>query len=217
MKMKIILLLLSMIPFYSFAQKCPEGTLNPQIDIVVQNLQIDQQKNVSQLKSLSSHNLHFPIGLYRGNKVINIEPFHQIQYSNAGACSKTVQLKLKIELTPIIYISQEAQKFRCTYDRVYEHEMTHFKIEINALNKLKRNLYDYILKKYSSPIFGSNEAELKAYLHQLNQSSLSYIYEFLEAETLPFHQTIDTPENYKNEAKKCSHQENVSLTQLLGR
>lgn len=217
MKIKIIVFLMLIIPFCSFAQQCPQSVLNPQIDVVINNIQIDQQKTASQLKAISTNPLHEPIGLYRGNRMIHIEPFYQIRGYSFGICSKISELKLKIELSPVVYISKEAQQFKCTYDRVYEHEMTHFKIEVNALNKLKISIGDYISKKYSNPISTYNEKEIKNYINEMNKASMSYIYNFLEVETLPFHQAIDTTENYRHEGKKCSYQENVSLSQLLAK
>lgn len=207
-------------PTLTFAQTCPEVNLKPDVKIDISNLQINQQLSVGQLARLpSTHHeaTAFPIGLYIGEKSFHVEPYYKSYSNGHEVCAVLSNFKLVIQLNPVIYISQEAQKFSCTYNRVYEHEMKHYKIDLMALQKLSQHLPNKLTSLYSKPVWGSSKQSVQQQINQTAQELNQYVAQFLEVETDPYNQQLDTMDNYRKEAQICSNPENVALLQLIKR
>lgn len=54
---------------------------------------------------------------------------------NSEQCAVLKKLKIIITINSVIYISTEPQQYTCTKQRVYEHEINHYKINMRAINR----------------------------------------------------------------------------------
>lgn len=199
------------------AENCNEKIINPDIYVKLNPLKIDQEKNVSYLRSPAMSEGHSPIGMYMGNKEIKIAPTYTLnkRLFSSGMCAQLNSVKINIEINPVIYISTEAQQYACTKQRVYEHEMTHYNIDMKAVDKVSDYLKKEVLENYTSALIVSNEAEINARMDKLNNQIIKSGFEYIKSESSPFHARLDTPENYKKESTYCSEIENVALTGLI--
>lgn len=133
-----------------------------------------------------------------------------------SSCTYVSDLYLDIQLVSSIYIAREAQNFQCTYQRVLNHEHTHYAIEKSAFSTILQNFTPLIKNQFDNlPINYNNQIDLNAFLQQKSNYLSLQISNYIKEASLPYHQRLDTKENYKYESNLCSEEENKQLTKLL--
>ena len=215
---KIIIGCALVFPMFSYAQSCNVSNISPKVIMNIKPLVIDQSKNVSYLTQLSKERgEHSPIGMYTADKSIRILPSFTVKtnrFTN-NSCAELNEVKIIVDVAPIVYLSVESQQYNCTKNRVYTHEMTHYKIEMDALNSLSPYLSSLASQKYNIVLNGSNEKDISQNIDQINKQVIDGAFEFVRKNTLPYHAQLDTVENYKKESGYCSNIENVYLSRLI--
>lgn len=196
--------------------QCPKPLNNLDIKIMMSPLVYDYSKTSKQMQSLEGQANPNLLGLYNGEKSVEINPLIEASGVRGGpACGAITKLNINIKVKPVIYISREAQQFSCTRQRTEQHEQLHYQFEVNALNRLKPYIQD-LSKKYFGMNFAVNsEVELLNINKQRSNSFLNEVQQYMKSTTEPLHAKIDNPENYKFESSYCSYQENVAITKLL--
>lgn len=213
----IVLGAMLVFPLISYAQSCNISNIIPTVILNVKPLVLDQSKNVAFLNIASKDIGHSPIGMYTADKSIRVLPSFVVKtnrFTN-NSCAELSNVKITIDVTPIIYLSVESQQYQCTKNRVYNHEMTHYKIEMDAINRLSPYLRNLASQKYNVLLKGSNEKDISQNLDQINKQVIDSAFDFIKTQTNPFHDQLDTVENYKRESDYCSNLENVYLSRLI--
>ena len=210
--------LVFLLPMVSYAQSCNISNIAPKVTINIKPLIIDQSKNVAYLTQLSKdRGDHSPIGMYTADKNIRIQPFFTVKtnrFTN-NSCAELNEVKIIVDVTPIVYLSVESQQYQCTKNRVYAHEMTHYKIEMDALSNLNTYLTITASQRYNIVLNGSNEKEISQNIDKINKRVIDETFDFIRKHTLPYHDQLDTIENYKKESSYCSNIENLYLSRLI--
>lgn len=210
--------LLFLLPMVSYAQSCNISNIAPKVIINIKPLVIDQSKNVAYLTQLSSERGdHSPIGMYTADKNIRILPSFTVKtnrFTN-NSCAELNEVKIIVDVNPIVYLSVESQQYQCTRNRVYAHEMTHYKIEMDALNNLNSYLTSIASRQYNILLNGSTEKAISQNIDQINKKVMDDAFVFIKKNTLPYHAQLDTIENYKRESSYCSNIENLYLSRLI--
>lgn len=215
---KIIMGLALVLPMVSYAQSCNVSNITPKITLNIKPLVINQSKNVAYLSSLSKdRGQHSPIGMYSADKSIRILPSFTVKTNRLtnNSCAELNEVKMIVDVAPIIYLSIESQQYQCTKNRVYVHEMTHYKIEMDALNNLSQHLSMIGAQKYNVVLNGSNEQAISQNMEQINKQVIDSAFDYIRRQTTPYHNQLDTVENYQKESGYCSNLENVYLSRLI--
>lgn len=199
------------------AENCNEKVINPEINVNINPLKVDWERSVNYLRLTSISEGHNPIGMYTGTKEIKIAPTYTInkRLFGSGVCAQLNTIKINIDVSPVIYISTEAQQYACTKKRVYEHEIMHYNIDIKAINKASDYLKNQVRQNYTSALIVANNTEINEKMGELNNLIIKAVFEYIRNESSPFHEKLDTTENYKKESTYCSDMENIALTELI--
>ena len=156
----------------------------------------------------------YTLGYFHSNLNIEKQSFFTTFTDNKNNCTELTGLELNLSFQPTIFITKEAQSFRCTFDRTIKHEHTHYKIEKTAFLTLLQKI-DGIVKKhfddFNKKHYKNNDKEMDIRVQKL----MDEINEFLELQTRLQHSLLDTEENYTNESKVCDAQENSILDRLF--
>lgn len=214
---KLLLIFGLIISTQAFSQTLNCQAPQPKIHIEVTESPIDYKMNYwsSQLPATHYHEF-FTLGTFKPSWTIkdraNIRFF---KYGNES-CSFVTDLYLDINFIPTIYIAKEAQQYSCTYQRVLNHERTHYAIERRAFGLLAGNI-EHIAQQYYSnlPPSINNNVNFDDYLKQRSHVFNQDISNIVNQNSEPYHQQLDTQENYENESHICSQQENVLLFRTL--
>jgi hypothetical protein len=215
---KIIMALAFVFPMMSYAQNCNVSNISPKLIMNIKPLVIDQSKSVTYLTQISKdRGDHNPIGMYTADKSIRILPSFTLKANRftSNSCAELNEVKIIVNVTPIIYLSTESQQYNCTKNRVYTHEMTHYKIEMDALNNLVPYLNTVASQSYNIVLNGSDDKVISQNIDQINKQVIDGAFDFIRKNTLPYHAQLDTVENYKKESGYCSSIENVYLSRLI--
>jgi len=214
---KILFFSALMVSSSVYAQSCDTANVNPVVNIDIKNLVIDYSKNVGFLDSNNKKERHVPLGMYTAPKTFGIQPAYTLKRSpvSGGFCAQNTSVTVNFVVSPMIYISKEAQQFTCTSKRVYQHEMTHYNIEMNVMKQMNGYISNLLKSVYAAPLNAPNEDTLNTLIAQRNQQVMKNIEDTFVRYTDPYHSQLDTVDNYKKESEACSELENVALSRQL--
>lgn len=222
MKNLILTTLLFTFSSLTYAQDCPQFRGNFNVNFKTAPLKYDYTKTSNYLDVTSKKvwdKETFPIGLTTNNKQINLDyslvTTKTINNNQILYCSKVKELNLNVYYQPVIYISRETQDLPCTFKRVLNHEHVHYNIEYNALAKLKEQIGSLLISNFDGYIYSASESESRIKMETRQKHTLAYISKFIEQNTSPYHNQIDTRENYDKESASCPANENQILHQRL--
>lgn len=157
------------------------------------------------------------LGLYQGYKAISVEPkVMKTTYGNGKVCYNLEDIIIKITYRPKIFLALEAMQYQCTKARVYEHELKHHDIDVTALNLLPQFMKNTGYRNYEalgslSPNLSERENQARVVIER----GINEIFDFIEAQTKPYHSKMDTDANYEKEMNYCSEDENKRLMTLI--
>lgn len=216
---KLLGLILFVMSTHSLAQQCPQPLGNLDVQINVEPLRYEYQYTSRQIQSVKENTNQTLLGLYSGNKAINIQPSFKItQLAPNSYCMSVSSSLVRVNITPIIYIAKESQQFPCTKQRVEQHELLHFQFELNAASKAKSIIEKMANKYFNQQFYVLNQQEVNQVSDILKKRGNDFMNEignYFEKNTTPLHDKIDSQENYKYESSFCSVQENAMLNKLL--
>lgn len=157
------------------------------------------------------------LGLYQGYKAISVEPkVMKTTYGSGRVCYTLEDVIIKITYRPKIFLAIEAMQYQCTKARVYEHELKHHDIDVTALNLLPQFMRNGGYKNYETLNYlSSNSTERENQVRVVVERGIDEIFNFIEAQTKPYHSKMDTDENYEKEMNYCSNEENKRLFALI--
>lgn len=187
----------------------------PQYEITYTEAPIDYRldKRARDLRSEFGAN-EYTLGYFHSNLNIEKQSVFTTFKNENKSCTDLTLLQLNLSFNPTIFITKEAQSFRCTFDRTIKHEHTHYKIEKTAFMTLLQKI-DLLTKKYFDDFnltaYVDRDKEMDTRVEQLMQE----INTFLENKTRLQHAHLDTDDNYNKEALSCDERENELLDRLF--
>lgn len=156
----------------------------------------------------------YTLGYFHSNLNIEKQIFFTTFTDNKNKCTELIGLELNLSFQPNIFITKEAQSFRCTFERTIKHEHTHYKIEKTAFLTLLQKI-DSMVKKHFDDFNKKNYKNKDKEMDIRIKNLIDDINEFLELQTKLQHSILDTEENYQNESKVCDNKENTMLDRLF--
>lgn len=189
----------------------------PKIHVQVTESPIEYQTNYwsSQLPATHYHEF-FTLGTFKPSWTIQHRAnIRELRYGSQS-CGLVTDVYLEVNFIPTIYIAKEAQQYACTYQRVLNHERTHYSIERRAFALLAGHIENIAQQYYGNvPASFNHNINFDDYLKQQSQYFNQDISNIVNQNSQPYHQQLDTPENYRAESNMCSQQENILLFQTL--
>ena len=187
----------------------------PKYDITYTGSPIDYRldKRARDLRAEFDAN-EYTLGYFHSNLNIEKQSFFTTFTDNKNKCTELTGLELNLSFQPTIFITREAQSFRCTFDRTIKHEHTHYKIEKNAFLTLLQRI-DGIVKKHFDDFNKQNYKNKDKEMDIRVQKLMDEVNDILELQTKLQHSILDTEENYSKEAKICDDSENNMLDRLF--
>lgn len=182
------------------------------ININASPLTYDYSKYAKDIRNQSEHLL----GAFKKNSQISLNTVIGTTSYNGIQCQILKQVNITIFFTLEISISKEAQQFKCTYDRVLNHEHMHYNIDIQAIHSLNNNIYR-IAKDSFNTIPVTYNGEMKSLIKKQQEIFNQYVSNYLTLNTKDSHNKLDTAENYQYESTFCSNKENNELLYLLNK
>ncbi len=206
--------LLLLLPLISYSQ-CPRPLNNLQVNINMAPLKHDYRYTSRQMQDIEGQPNPNLLGLYSGSKKIVVEPTIESYGSPGKYCSAITAINVNINISPIIYISREAQQFACTKQRTEQHELLHHQFEVNVASKAKPHIEQMVFKHFGNQFIVTDRNLIKNLINPKSTALLDEIQLFFTTHTSPLHSKIDNPENYKIESSYCSYQENLQIDKML--
>lgn len=187
----------------------------PQYEITYTEDPIDYHLDKRSRDLISEFNKsEYTLGYFHSTLTVGKRSIFTTFTDNKNSCTDLTKLQLNLQFKPIIYISKEAQSFKCTFDRTITHEHTHYQIEKSSFLMLLQKI-DVIVKKhfddFNDKKYINRDAEMDIRLNALiNDINLT-----LESQTKLQHSLLDTEENYVKESQVCDEKENELLDRLF--
>lgn len=154
------------------------------------------------------------LGLFKPKYTFSLHPTVLRTESAGKTCYRLKEANIVFKVEPTIFLSREAMQFACTKARVYRHELKHYNIEIEALNKVPEFIKTYLPKKLEKLNYTSKET-FDRDVQIITNEIVKDIHGFIKMHTKFDHADLDTPENYKYEESQCDEQENEDLYELI--
>lgn len=212
-----VLFILSTVSSFSYAQNCPAPAQKYDIEILMKPLSVDYSKTSAQIRLIRGESQNTLLGLYSSQRKIEINPLAQ-SIRPPGAtnyCAAITQAKVRVILEPIIYVAREAQTYACTKKRVEQHELMHHQFEIGANQQAYAYIEQVLRKNFSTTFETSSREHLSAIVKGKNQAIIREVQAYFSNATIHKHGAIDNPQNYENESRYCSLQENIAVMKMI--
>lgn len=222
-KLKIFLSLV-IISINSYAATCPlelfPSDNNAIISVQGNSLKYDYSKTSREIRSLPSNvNMHQNsklLGLFSSKKRYSIQPeFLTYGTPQIGYCISLKKITVTIETQPTIFISREAQQFSCTKHRTEQHELLHYKFDSQGLDMYTKQINNQMKGLFNKHFYFNSKEEISLFFKQMSDHYFSEESKAMNSYAQPFHEQLDSEENYKRESSYCSYNENYRLHELL--
>ena len=200
---------------HTFAQ-CPIPLEKLDVQITMFPLKYEYGYTSHQIQTIQQQKSFNLLGLYTAHKQVNIRPYAEsVAINNSNSCASVTNLSIIVAIAPVIYISKEAQRYKCTQERVIQHELLHHQFEINVALKAKPIVEHFGKKHFYQSFMAKNQNEIRNHLNIKTHALIGDIQKYLKDTTKYLHAQIDTPANYNKESEYCSNEENASISGLL--
>lgn len=192
-------------PSYTF--KANEQKIAYNLNLSVRDLA--NSGNTTYMRSGTFHK----VGEFRGGFTSRIS-FKKNYYTrnNRLLCTYISEVAINLDFIPSIYIAKEIQPYKCTYQRVINHEYKHYMNFHNGALILHRQLPQVTAKYFDNiNIYTNSDASAKIQFQNLQNELMTLLTNY----TNPLDSAMDTQSNYAYESSLCGDYERALIFKAL--
>jgi hypothetical protein len=178
-----------------------------QVDIANGDQVVDHSKSIAQITQAQSSGgwpAQYGLGLF----INNIE--FELSIANAASPGGALAITTRIKTKPTIFIASELPSDSCSYAVVLEHEMMHYRFDLEVLHAMPDQI-----RTITHDAFPDNRALSAQAIEQAKSLCFQRIKYVYGARSFPQHVTIDNPASYEKLGKSCQGEIGQRLNKAL--